>query len=98
MNLAWEIRDASKAIIYKFMKEGLKIQVLSNIVMSDFPRLSRKLLFNNEGQRISRPVMIKLTSASDKRLIFSLAKKLRARNDLRRQENLWPQYITEHLL
>ena len=79
------------------MKEGLKIQVPSDIVMSDFHRLPQKPLFNNEGQRISRPVIIELTSAADKRLIFSLAKKLKARNDLMRQENLRPQYITEHL-
>ena len=90
-NLAWETaRDATKAIIYKFMKEGLKIQVPSDIVMSDFHRLPQKPLFNNEGQRISRPVIRKLTSATDKRLIFFLAKKLKAHNDLRRQKNLRP--------
>ena len=66
--------------------------------MSDFHRLPQKPLFNNEGQRISHPVIIKLTSMADKRLIFSLARKLKAHNDLRRQENLRPQCITEHLL
>ena len=76
-NLAWETRDATKAIIYKFMKEGLNFQVPSDIVMSDFHRLPQKPLCNNERQRISRPVIIKLTSAADKRVIFSLAKKLK---------------------
>ena len=79
------------------MKEGLKIQVPSDIVMFNFYRLPQKPLFNNEGQRISRPVIIKLTSVADQRLIFSLTKKLKAHNDLRRQENLRPQYVTEHL-
>ena len=76
-NLAWETRDATKAVIYEFMKDGLKIQVPSDYLMSDFHRLPQKPLFNNEGQRISRPVTIKLTSAADKRLIFFFAKKLK---------------------
>jgi len=46
---------------------------------------------------VNHPVIIKLVSATDKRLIYSHLKKLKTYNTLRCVMNLKPQYVTEHL-
>jgi len=93
---AWETREETQKILYKFLQNGLKIQNPSTIVMADFHRLPQQPIYK-QRTKINRPVIVKLTNAADKHRIFSCLKHLKSHNDNRRLVNLGPQYITEHL-
>ena len=78
------------------MKEGLNIANPSQITLADYHRLPQQPTYKNKV-KINRPIVIKVTNASDKNLIFSNLKNLKAHNDRRRLQSLRSQYVTEHL-
>ena len=95
-NSAWETRDETLKILQNFMKEGLNIANPSQITLADYHRLPQQPTYKNKV-KINRPIIIKVTNVSDKNLIFSNLKNLKAHNDRRRLQSLRSQYVTEHL-
>ena len=67
---AWETREQTKHLVEDFMKEGLKIEDPSKIAMADCHRFPQKIILKNKV-RVNRPIIILLTNADDKHLIFS---------------------------
>ena len=96
VNSVWETRNETLKILHQFMRDGLNITDPSNIALADFHRLPQ-LPVKKDGVKINRPIIIKLTNAADKHLIFSSLKHLKAHNNKRRSQFMKPQYITEHL-
>ena len=78
------------------MRDGLNIFNPSNIAFSDYHKLPQQPA-RKDGVKINRPIIIKLTNAADKHLIFSSLKHLKAHNNKRRSLFMKPQYMTEHL-
>ena len=77
------------------MKERLLIQEPQSVVFVDCHRLPQRSVFPG-GVKKNRPIIVKLTNAMDKRLIFRSLKYLRY-NETRRSLNLDSVYISEHL-
>ena len=84
---AWETRLQTKHLVEDFMKEGLKIEDPSKIAMADCHRLPQRIIPKNKV-RVNRPIIIKLTNADDKHLIFSHLKNLKIYNNTRISLNL----------
>ena len=78
------------------MKEGLKIEDPSKIAMADCHRLTQRIILKNKV-RVNRPIIIKLTNADDKHLIFSHLRNLKIYNNPRISLNLKTQYVTQQL-
>ena len=78
------------------MKEGLKIEDPSKITTADCHRLPQRIILKNKV-RANRPIIIKLTNADDKHLIFSHLKNLKIYNNTRISLNLKMQYVTQQL-
>ena len=53
--------------------------------------------FFRECAKENRPITVKLTNATDKRLIFRSLKYIRRYNETRQSLNLYSVYISEHL-
>ena len=68
-NSAWETRDETLKILQNFMKEGLNIANPSQIALADYHRLPREPTYKNKV-KINRPIILKVTNAFDKNLIF----------------------------
>ena len=96
VNSVWETRIETLEILHQFMRDGLNITDPSNIALADFHRLPQQPVMK-DGVKVNRPIIIKLTNAADKHLIFSSLKHLKAHNNKRRSQFVKPQYITEHL-
>ena len=78
------------------MKEGLNIANPSQIALADYHRLPRQPTYKNM-EKINRPIILKVTNAFDKNLIFSNLKNLKAHNARRRLQSLRSHNVTEHL-
>ena len=96
---AWETTAQTKTVLTKFFTEGLEIDL--NYI--DCHRLPQRPIFK-EGQKVTRPIILKLANAFDKRLIFKAASKLKnynmqdSRHSLSSNEKTSKSvYITEHL-
>ena len=90
---AWETREQTKHLVEDFMKEGLKIEDPSKIAMTDCHRLTQRIILKNK-MRVNRHIIIKLTNADDKHLIFLHLKNLKIYHNTRISLNLKTQYVT----
>ena len=97
---AWETKIQTKSMLAKFFQEGLDLD-LNSISLVDCHHLPQRPIFK-QGQKITRPIKIKLTNAFDKSVIFNSASNLKynqqlsvssATNGCSRKS----VYITEHL-
>ena len=79
---AWETREQTKHLVENFIKEGLKIEDPSKIAMAGCHRLPQRVILKNK-MRVNRPIIMKLTNADDKLLIFSHLKNLKIYNNTR---------------
>ena len=72
--LPWENRDDTLKIFEDFMKDGLLFDELELdfIQIADIHRLHQKPLFE-KGKRINVHIIVKLTTMSNKRSVFSRA-------------------------
>jgi len=66
---AWENRAQTKEIIQNFIKNCLKIDDPTPIPMIAFHRLPQRPIYGGHV-KVCRPVIIKLSNAADKHLIF----------------------------
>ena len=82
--------------VHKFMKDGLHISDLKSLPLADYHRLPQQPIFKF-GRKTTRPIIIKLTNAADKRKIFGNLKYLKSYNESRKALNLNPVFVTEHL-
>ena len=57
------------------MKDGLLISESKSLPLADYHRLTQQPIFKL-GRKTTRPIIIKLTNAADKRKIFSYLKNL----------------------
>ena len=99
---AWETTAQTKTVLTKFFAEGLEID-LNSLSLVDCHRLPQRSIFK-EGQKVPRPIILKLANAFDKRLIFKAASKLKnhymqdSGHSLSSNEKTSKSvYITEHL-
>ena len=63
------------------MKDGLKISDPMTIQLADYHRLPQ----HKNGNRVNRPIILKLRNAADKRRIFNNVKNLKNYNEERRR-------------
>ena len=89
---AWESRPETLESIHQFMREGLNIEDPSRFAFVDYRRLPQRPLYKN-AQKVDQPVIITLTSAADKQIIFSHLKNLKPNNEARKLKNFKAQYI-----
>ena len=66
------------------------------INLVDYHRLPQRPVFNGKTRQ-NRPIIKKLTNATDKGRIFAGLKNLKAYNEARRKLNQGSTYVTEHL-
>ena len=90
---AWETNEETLNVFNKFMAEGLCLDP-SSIKIIDIHGLPQRPIFKN-GVKTTRPIIIKVNTIFDKRLVFASAKHLKSYNA--NQENDSKVYITEHL-
>ena len=94
--LAWEKVDETRKIVENFLSDGLQISNPSSISFVDLHRLPQRPIYRNR-KKVTRPIIIKLSNAADKRLIYSKLKHLKSYNEKRSLNNSAPAYITDHL-
>ena len=75
---AWETKTQTKLTLVKFFQEGLDLDP-NSISLVDCHRLSYRPIFK-QGQKITRSIIIKLTNAFDKSVIFNSASNLKKYN------------------
>ena len=98
---AWETKSQIKTTLTKFFSEGLELD-LNSISLVDCHRLPQRPAFKQD-QKITRPIIIKLTNAFDKSVIFNSASNLKKFNRQTSESlatndcNYKSVYITEHL-
>ena len=92
----WETLEKIKKLIHNFMKDVLLIDDPSTISLADYHRLPQQPIFRN-NHKVHRPIIIKLTNSTDKKLIFTEQKNLKKYNEIRKSVDKKPHYITEHL-
>ena len=75
---ARETITQKKTVLAKFFTEGLGID-LNSIPLVDCHRLPQRPILK-QGQKVTRPIILKLANAFDKRLILKAASKLKKYN------------------
>ena len=93
---AWETLEKTKKLLHNFMKDDLLIDDPSTIFLADYHRLPQQPIFRN-NRKVHRPIIIKLTNSTDKRLSFTKLKNLKKYNEIKKSVDKQPHYITEHL-
>ena len=68
---AWETTTQTKTVLTKSFTEGLEID-LNSLSLVDCYRLPQRPIFK-QGQKVTRPIILKLANAFDKRLILKAA-------------------------
>ena len=71
----WEKVDETRKIVENFMSDGFQIANPSTISFVDLHRLPHTPICRNR-EKVTRPIIIKLPNAADKRLIYSKLKHL----------------------
>ena len=97
-NKAWETRDETKAKFNNFVKEGLNIEDPNDIELVDIHRLPQHPV-SKFGRRIYWPIIVKLLTIQDKRMIYKSVMNLKAYSDRLKSEQK-PQpyvYVSDHL-
>ena len=80
---AWEAPTQTLGHIHNFMEDGFKISDPMTIQLADYHRLPQTPVYKN-GNRVNRPIILKLTNAADKRRIFNDVKNLKSYNEKRK--------------
>ena len=93
---AWETLEKTNKLIHNFIKAGLLIDDPLTISLVDYHRLPQQPTFRN-NHKVHRPIIIKLTNSTDKKLIYTKLKSLIKYNEIRKSFDKKPHYITEHL-
>ena len=96
---AWETKWESENKFKQFLQNGLKIPNFQAVAVADVHRLPQNPITKN-GKRITRPIIVKLTSYSDKNMIMRSLKNLKEYNEERKRTfgGLTNYiYVTEHL-
>ena len=77
---AWETKDQTTKIFHDFLTEGLQIDPTSmNII--DIQKLPQRPIFVNKAKKKNRPIIIKLSTAMERKRIFSSLKHLKIFNE-----------------
>ena len=92
----WQKPTETLEHVHKFMKDGLLISDPKSLPLADYHRLPQQPIFKF-GRKTTRPIIIKLTNAADKRKISGNLKNLKSCNESRKALNLNPAFVTEHL-
>jgi len=94
----WETRDETSKKFKKFLKEGLKITDPDDIEVVDVHRLPQHPV-SRYGKKIHRPIIVKLLTMQDKKLIYNSVKNLKSYNEiLKDEQDSHPYvYINDHL-
>ena len=82
--------------VYRFMKDSFFISDPKSLPLMDYHRLPQQPTFKF-GRKTTRPIIIKLANAADKRQIFGNLKNLKSYNESRKALNLYCVFVTEHL-
>ena len=90
-NSVWESSIQTLGAIQNVMKDGLLIYDPLTI-----PLAPQRPTFR-DGRKVTQPIIIKLTTAPDKKRIFSSLKSLKDYNERRRTQNHSTLYVTDHL-
>ena len=96
---AWETKWESEKKVREFLHECLKIPRTHVMAIADVHRLPQHNITKNDV-RITRPIIVKLTSYLDKNLIMRSLKNLKPYNEERKRKfgnNAKSAYLTEHL-
>ena len=96
---SWESKYESEEKFRAFLSEALKIPNKHKISLADVHRLPQHTV-SKHGKRITRPIIAKLTSSTDKNLIMRSLKNLREHNLQRKTEHgdsAEYVYVTNHL-
>ena len=91
----WEKPTETLEHVHKFMKDGLLISDPKSLPLVDYHRLPQQSILEF-GRKTARPIIIKLTNATDERKIFGNLKHLKSSNESRKALNLNPVLVTEH--
>jgi len=83
---AWETKWESEQKFRKFLHKTLKISETYKIAVADVHRLPQHPV-SREGQRTMRPIIAKLTSYADKKLVMRSLKNLKEYNERRMVKN-----------
>ena len=96
-NVAWEGREKTERLLNEFFTEGLQVNP-HEIGIADFHRLPQHPIYRDQ-KKVDRPIIIQLTTSTDKHKIMSSLKHLKSYNSNRKTKSLMarPVYITEHL-
>ena len=96
---ALETRTETEKKVREFLNLALKIPSSHAIAISDAHRLPQHII-TKQGKRITRPIIVKLSSYNDKKLIMTSLKNLKQYNE-ERKSRIYPEcnsvYVTEHL-
>ena len=95
-NSVWESPIQILGAIQNFMKDGLLISDPLTTPLADYHRLPQRPVFR-DGRKVTQPIIIELTTAPDKKRIFSSLKNITDYNERRRTQNHRTKYVTNHL-
>ena len=82
----WETRKESEKILKSLLVNQLKIEHGNDIDFSDVHRLPQHSLYKN-GNRITRPIIVKLTNMWNKKAIYRSLSALKSVNETRKSAN-----------
>ena len=92
----WEKVEETRKIVENFISDRVQIANPSTISFVDLHRLPQRPICRNR-EKVTRPIIIKLSNAADKRLIYSKLKHLKSCNEKRLLNNPVLAYVTDHL-
>ena len=95
METVWETHQQTMDKFNNFLKNALDIDH-SQIAVADLHRLPQKPVFR-QGQKVTRPIIVKLVYANDKNYIYRQLRKLKSYNETRKINSKSNIYITDHL-
>ena len=96
---AWETKWEFENKFKQFLQNGLKLPKFPAVAVADVHRFPQHPITKN-GKRITRPIIVKLTSYSDKNMIMRSPKNLKEYNEERKRtfgSETNYVYVTKHL-
>jgi len=94
---AWETREQTEKLFRKFVTEGLQITDPSLIKLADVHRLPQHPIYDRDGFKIDRPIIIKFIDVFDKQNFMKNLKHLKQYTNEKRLPSTQYVYATEHL-
>ena len=97
-NNVWETREETIAKFRNFVREGLKIEDPEDIEYVDIHRLPQHPV-SRLGKKVHRPIIIKLLTMQDKKMLYKSVKNLKPYNArLKLEQTSHPYvYVSDHL-